>query len=88
MANLIVCIYGIGYVGWPATAEASLDVINWFKAQGCYVFGSVHRLVAFRKEAHLAAKCSIKLSTSGCQYAFRLGCWQENEFRVCALDGR
>jgi hypothetical protein len=37
----VVCIYGMGYVRWPATPEASLDVINWFKAQGCYVIGSI-----------------------------------------------
>ncbi len=37
----VVSIYGMGYVGWPATAEASLEVINWFKAQGYYVIGSV-----------------------------------------------
>jgi hypothetical protein len=37
----VVCIYGMGYVRWPATAEAALEVINWFKAQGYYVIGSV-----------------------------------------------
>jgi hypothetical protein len=36
-----VCIYGMGYVRWPATPEAALDVINWLKAQGCYVIGSI-----------------------------------------------
>ena len=37
----VVCIYGIGYTGWPATPQEALDLINWFKAQGCYVAGSV-----------------------------------------------
>jgi hypothetical protein len=37
----VVCIYGMGYVRWPATPEAALDVINWLKAQGCYVIGSI-----------------------------------------------
>ena len=37
----VVCIYGMGYVRWPATPESALDTINWFKAQGCYVIGSV-----------------------------------------------
>jgi hypothetical protein len=37
----VVCIYGMGYVRWPATPEAALEMINWFKAQGCYVIGSV-----------------------------------------------
>ncbi len=37
----VVGVYGMGYVGWPATPQAALDVINWFKAQGCYVVGSV-----------------------------------------------
>jgi hypothetical protein len=37
----VVCIYGVGYKGWPATAEDALDLINWFKQQGCYVIGSL-----------------------------------------------
>ena len=37
----VVCIYGMGYVRWPATPDAALEMINWFKAQGCYVIGSV-----------------------------------------------
>jgi hypothetical protein len=37
----VVCIYGMGYKGWPATAEDALDLITWFKAQGCYVIGSL-----------------------------------------------
>jgi len=37
----VVCIYGMGYKGWPATAEESLALVNWFKMQGCYVIGSV-----------------------------------------------
>jgi lysophospholipase L1-like esterase len=37
----VVCIYGMGYVHWPASPEAALDLINWFKARGCYVIGSV-----------------------------------------------
>ncbi len=36
-----VCIYGIGYVGWPATPAEALDLVNWFKSQGCYVIGSI-----------------------------------------------
>ena len=37
----VVCFYGMGYVRWPGTPAAALAVINWFKAQGCYVIGSV-----------------------------------------------
>lgn len=37
----VVCIYGMGYTGWPATPDDALDLINWFKAHGCYVIGSV-----------------------------------------------
>jgi len=37
----VVSIYGIGYTGWPGTPAEALDLINWFKAQGCYVIGSV-----------------------------------------------
>jgi hypothetical protein len=37
----VVCIYGMGYKGWPATADDALDLITWFKAQGCYVIGSL-----------------------------------------------
>jgi hypothetical protein len=39
----VVCLWGFGFNdgNHPFTAEASLDVINWFKAQGCYVIGGV-----------------------------------------------
>jgi len=37
----VVCIYGIGYKNWPATAAEAADLVNWFKQQGCYVIGSV-----------------------------------------------
>jgi len=37
----VVCFYGFGYTRWPATARAALEMINWFKSQGCYVIGSV-----------------------------------------------
>ncbi|WP_127354802.1 lectin [Actinacidiphila soli] len=39
----VVCIWGFGFNdnNHPATAAAALDVINWFKAQGCYVIGGV-----------------------------------------------
>lgn len=37
----VVCFYGMGYVRWPGTPAAALAVINWFKAQGCYVIGSI-----------------------------------------------
>lgn len=39
----VVCIWGFGFSDnnhpWPA--DACLDVINWFKEQGCYVIGGV-----------------------------------------------
>ncbi|RYX85994.1 hypothetical protein EON83_04355 [bacterium] len=39
----VVCIWGLGYAGAPTTGpgnpELSLDVVNWFKANGCYVIG-------------------------------------------------
>ncbi|MFD4551323.1 xylosidase [Streptomyces sp. NPDC058467] len=39
----VVCIWGFGFndSNHPATAAAALDVINWFKSQGCYVIGGV-----------------------------------------------
>jgi hypothetical protein len=41
----VVCIFGMGYKGTPVPGGgdpvASLDVINWFKSQGCYVIGSI-----------------------------------------------
>jgi hypothetical protein len=41
----VVCIFGMGYLSapnpGPGDPTACLDVINWFKAQGCYVIGSV-----------------------------------------------
>ncbi len=41
----VVCIWGFGFndAGRPFTATQCLDVINWFKAQGCYVIGGVPR---------------------------------------------
>lgn len=37
----VVSIYGLGYASHPSSAADALDLINWFKAQGCYVIGSV-----------------------------------------------
>lgn len=39
----VVCIWGFGFNDndHPWTADVCLDVINWFKAQGCYVIGGV-----------------------------------------------
>jgi hypothetical protein len=39
----VVCIWGFGFndVGHPWSAAVCLDVINWFKSQGCYVIGGV-----------------------------------------------
>ena len=41
----VVCIWGFGFNddNHPFTAAACLDVINWFKGQGCYVIGGVPR---------------------------------------------
>lgn len=33
----VVCIWGIGVSGRPGDATSWLEVVNWFKAQGCYV---------------------------------------------------
>jgi hypothetical protein len=39
----VVCIWGFGFndTNHPWTAAVCLDVINWFKGQGCYVIGGV-----------------------------------------------
>jgi hypothetical protein len=37
----VVCIWGLGFPDRSITPAAELDVINWFKAQGCYVIGGV-----------------------------------------------
>ncbi|MFI6263755.1 discoidin domain-containing protein [Micromonospora sp. NPDC051006] len=39
----VVCIWGFGFndPGRPFTPAPCLDVVNWFKAQGCYVIGGV-----------------------------------------------
>jgi hypothetical protein len=37
----VISIYGLGYASHPSSAAEALDLINWFKDQGCYVIGSV-----------------------------------------------
>jgi len=41
----VVCIFGMGYKGAKepggGDSAACIDVINWFRSQGCYVIGSV-----------------------------------------------
>jgi hypothetical protein len=39
----VVCIWGFGFndPNHPWSAAVCLDVINWFKSQGCYVIGGV-----------------------------------------------
>ena len=37
----VVCIWGIGFNDRPGDATQSLNLVNWFKAQGCYVIGGV-----------------------------------------------
>ncbi|GIH07120.1 lectin [Rhizocola hellebori] len=39
----VVCIWGFGFndAGRPFAPAPCLDVINWFKGQGCYVIGGV-----------------------------------------------
>ncbi|WP_432843068.1 lectin [Dactylosporangium sp. CA-092794] len=39
----VVCIWGFGFndPGRPFAPAPCLDVVNWFKAQGCYVIGGV-----------------------------------------------
>ncbi|MET9588398.1 xylosidase, partial [Streptomyces sp. NPDC006539] len=41
----VVCIWGFGFNddNHPFSVDACLDVINWFKGQGCYVIGGVPR---------------------------------------------
>jgi hypothetical protein len=41
----VVCIWGLGYNddNHPFSAAVSVDIINWFKAQGCYIIGGVPR---------------------------------------------
>jgi hypothetical protein len=41
----VVCIWGFGFNdgNHPWSASVCLDVINWFKGQGCYVIGGVPR---------------------------------------------
>ncbi|MGW1213874.1 galactose-binding domain-containing protein [Streptomyces sp. NPDC002499] len=41
----VVCIWGFGFndPNHPFTPAACLDVVNWFKSQGCYVIGGVPR---------------------------------------------
>ncbi len=37
----VVCLWGFGFTDRPGNATQCLDVINWFKANGCFVIGGV-----------------------------------------------
>ncbi|MBN1413324.1 MAG: carbohydrate-binding protein [Spirochaetales bacterium] len=37
----VVCIWGLGFTDRPGDATSSLNLVNWFKSQGCYVIGGV-----------------------------------------------
>ncbi|MFT3682336.1 MAG: T9SS type A sorting domain-containing protein [Ferruginibacter sp.] len=37
----VVCIWGFGFTDRQGTAAQCLDVVNWFKTNGCYVIGGV-----------------------------------------------
>ena len=37
----VVVLRGLGVPGGPGTVAETMDVIDWFKAQGCYVVGGV-----------------------------------------------
>ena len=37
----VVCLWGFGFTGHPGDAAECLEVIHWFKRQGCYVIGGV-----------------------------------------------
>ncbi|MCW1100231.1 glycoside hydrolase family 71/99-like protein [Streptomyces sp. RS2] len=39
----VVHLWGLGFTNRPGTVESSLEIINWFKNQGCYVIGGVPR---------------------------------------------
>ncbi len=41
----VVCIWGLGMndANHPWTPDVCLDVVSWFKSQGCYVIGGVRR---------------------------------------------
>ena len=37
----VVCVWGMGFSGRPGNAQSWKDVLDWFKAQGCYVIGGL-----------------------------------------------
>lgn len=37
----VVCVWGFGFGDRPGNNASWLDVVNWFKGQGCYVIGGV-----------------------------------------------
>ena len=37
----MVVLRGLGFPDRPGTVAETMDVIDWFKAQGCYVVGGV-----------------------------------------------
>ncbi|RBQ07816.1 glycoside hydrolase family 71/99-like protein [Pedobacter miscanthi] len=38
--KIVVSIYGLGYARHTTSPADALDLVNWFKARGCYVIGS------------------------------------------------
>lgn len=59
----VVCIWGFGFNddGRPFTPAQCLDVVTWFKAQGCYVIGGVPTY--WREERTTAAPASSTSTT-------------------------
>lgn len=37
----VVCVWGMGFSGRPGNAQSWKDVLDWFKAQGCYLIGGL-----------------------------------------------
>ena len=37
----VICLWGMGFSGRPGNAQSWKDMLDWFKAQGCYVIGGL-----------------------------------------------
>lgn len=64
----VVCVWGMGFSGRPGNAQSWKDVLDWFKARGCYVIGGLAQ--GFHSDSRSYTDPATSLVTTN-QQAFR-----------------